>query len=130
MTTRPRDFLAVLEDSGKQPLSVDDTGGALLLHLLVHMFFADEELHDKELALLQKLLGEDDADVLRKQVAELSGMEMNWKRLAEAFPERQDRLDILTLADHGFWGDNQMKFSEMDVLDKLAEVLEITDRSK
>jgi len=127
--TRPRDLLDVLEDPTKGPLSVDDTGGALLLHLLVHMFFADDELHEKELQILQTLLGEKNSGELRKQITELGEIEMNWQRLAEEFPERQDRLDILTVADHGFWGDNQMKFSEMDVLDKLATVLDITDRS-
>lgn len=125
--TTPRDFIDTIENADAAPLAIGDTSGALLLHLLVHMFFADEELHEKELEVLERLVGTEDKE-LQKHVNEMNSMPMNWAKLAETFPEEKDRLDIITLAEHGFWADNQMKFSEMDVLDKLAEVLEITDR--
>jgi uncharacterized tellurite resistance protein B-like protein len=126
--TTPRDFIDTIENADAKPLAIGDTSGALLLHLLVHMFFADEELHEKEVAVLKRLVGADDDGELQKHVNELNALDMNWAKLAETFPEEKDRLDIITLAEHGFWADNQMKFSEMDVLDKLAEVLEIKDR--
>lgn len=125
---RPRDFLYVLENPGAPPVTVDDTGGALLLRLLVHMFFADEELHDKELGVLRQLVGAGSDEELRDQVTQLSAVPMSFDKLAALYPDHQDRLDILTLADHGFWADNQMKFAEMDVLDRLAEVLDISER--
>jgi uncharacterized tellurite resistance protein B-like protein len=125
---RPRDFINVLEKDDAEPITIDDTGGALLLHLLVHMFFADEELHDQELGVLRRLVGGDENDELREQVTQLNKLPMNFAKLAEVYPERQDRLDVITLAEHGFWADNQMKFSEMDVLDRLAEAFEIEER--
>lgn len=125
--TNPRDFLDVLENDAP-PVTVDDAGGALLLHLMVHIFFADEELHEKELAVIKKLVGADNEDELRDQITQMNNLPMNFDKLAEAFPEESDRQDIITLAEHGFWADNQMEPGEMDVLDKLAEVLEITER--
>ena len=124
---RPRDFLDVLENDAA-PVQVNDTGGALLLHLLVHMFFADEVLHAKELAVLGRLVGAEDDGALREQVTEMGAMAMNFDKLAELYPDQQDRLDIITLAEHGFWADNQMEPQEMDVLDKLAEVFGIEER--
>ena len=52
---RPREFIKVLENPDGPSVNIDDAGGALILRLLVHMFYADEELHDKELAMLGKL---------------------------------------------------------------------------
>jgi hypothetical protein len=124
---RPRDFLDVLENDAP-PVEIHDTGGALLLHLMVHMFFADEELHDKELDVLKKLVGGDDDAALRDQVTQMNALPMNFDKLAETYPDKQDRLDIITLAEHGFWADNQMEAGEMDVLDKLAEAFGIEDR--
>lgn len=110
------------------PIEVHDTGGALLLHLIVHIFFADGHLDDRELDLVSRLVGEDNDAVLRERIAELGGMPMNYEKLAEAFPDRQDRLDIITLAEHAWWADNQVEPGEMDVADKLAEHLDIHDR--
>lgn len=123
---RPREFLDVLENDAP-PLHLKDVGGALLLHLMVHMFFADEELDDQELAVLKKLVGGADDD-LREQVTKMNALPMSYKKLAEIYPERADQLDIITLAEHGFWADNQMEASEMDVLDKLADVFGIEER--
>lgn len=123
--TRPADFLTVLANSDAPAVTVDDERGELLVQLLVHMFFADDELHDKEVALLERLIGGED---LRKKISSINSSPMSWDGLAAAFPERQDRLDIIEIAEHGFWADNQMKFSEMDVLDKLADVFDIKER--
>ena len=126
--TRPADFLSVLESKDASPVTVDDERGELLVQLLVHMFFADDELHDKEVELLQRLVGGENAGALRDKISGINASPMDWEALAEKFSDRQDRLDILTLAEHGFWADNQMKFSEMDVLDKLSSVFGITER--
>lgn len=126
--TRPADFLAVLENTDKPAVTIDDERGELLVKLLVHMFWADDELHDKEVELLARLIGGDSTDTLRSKIDGINSAPMDWDKLAATFPERQDRLDIIEIAEHGFWADNQMKFSEMDVLDQLADVFDITDR--
>ena len=125
--TRPGDFLEVLNNPKATPLQIDDRGGALLLHLIVHIFFADQTLHERELELISRLVGES-GDELRKRITELGGIEMSFAKLAEVFPERQDRLDIITLAEHAWWADNQLEAGEMDVADKLADVLDIHQR--
>jgi len=125
--TSPRDFLDVLEKDAP-PVTVDDAGGALLLHLMVHIFFADNELADSEVAVLEQLVGSENDGELRAQVTQMNELPMNYDKLAQVFPDRADRLDIITLAEHGFWADNQLEPGEMDVLDKLAEVLGIEER--
>jgi hypothetical protein len=115
--TRPADFLTVLENDDAPAVTIDDARGELLVQLLVHMFFADDELHDKEVELLGRLIGGDSADALRDKISGINASPMDWDKLAATFSSHQDRLDIITVAEHGFWADNQMKFSEMDVLD-------------
>lgn len=124
---RPRDFVAVLENPDASAVAIDDAGGALILRLLVHMFYADEELHEKELGLLGKLIGEDNNDALRDNVKKLSEVPMDFEKLAELYPEEEDRHDIITIAEHGYWGDDRAEPGEMDVLDKLAEVFGIEE---
>lgn len=124
---RPSEFVKVLEDQDAPSVTIEDAGGALILRLLVHMFYADEELHDKELAMLGRLIGEESGDVLRANVKKLSEVPMDFGKLAELYPDEKDRHDIITIAEHGYWGDDRAEASEMDVLDKLAEVFGIKD---
>lgn len=126
--TRPRDFLEVLDNPDASALQIDDRGGALLLHLVVHIFFSDEELHEREVDLVARLVDGMSGDSLRARITELGGMAMDFEKLAETFPEHQDRLDIITLAEHAWWADNQIEPGEMDVADKLADVLDIHER--
>ena len=124
---RPREFVKVLEDSDAPPITVDDAGGALILRLLVYMFFADEELHDKELGMIGRLIGEENNDALRVNIKKLNEVPMDFAKLAELYPDEEDRHDIITLAEHGYWGDDRAEPGEMDVLDKLAEAFGITE---
>jgi uncharacterized tellurite resistance protein B-like protein len=126
--TRPRDFLDVLEAPGSEPLRIDDTAGALLLHLIVHIFFADERLDDRELQLIAGLVGEESDELLRERITELGSMTVSFEKLAETFPDRQDRLDIITLAEHAWWADNQLEPAELDIADQLADLLDIHER--
>lgn len=127
MATKPSDFINILENPDARPLQVEDTSGALLLHLIVHIFFADEHLDDRELALLAELIGEDADDTLRDRVTELGKMEMNFDKLAETFPDKKDRRDIITIAEHAWWADNMLEPGEMDVADKLADLFDIRE---
>ena len=124
---RPAEFIKVLEDPEADPITIDDAGGALILRLLVDMFFADEELHDKELSMLGRLIGEDSNDSLRENIQKLTEVAMDFDKLAELYPDEKDRHDIITIAEHGYWGDDRAEPAEMDILDKLAEVFGITE---
>jgi hypothetical protein len=119
--TRPRDFIEVLENPEARPLQIADTGGALLLHLIVHIFFADEHLDDREVTLLSELVGEPSDQTLRDRITELGKLEMSYDKLAAEFPDERDRRDIITIAEHAWWADNMIEPGEMDVADKLAE---------
>ena len=121
----PRKFIDVLENSAKSALVDRDEGGELLLRLIVHTFFADNELAAGEVALMQRLLGEMDEAEVREHVHELASRGMDFDRLAQIFTDPQDRDDVLTLAEHAVWGDERIEREEMDVLDKIVEVLEI-----
>lgn len=125
--TRPRDFIDVLENPDARPLQISDTGGALLLHLVVHIFFADEHLDDREIALLSELVGEESDATLRERIVELGKLPMNYDKLAGEFPDEQDRRDIITIAEHAWWADNMIEPGEMDVADKLAELFGIDE---
>ena len=121
---RPSEFIHVLENPDAPSIQISDAGGALILRMLVYMFFADGELADKELALIQRLVGEDD-ESLRANITELNKIPMDWNKLAATYPDEKDRHDIITLAEHAYWGDDRVEPGEMDVLDKLAEVFGI-----
>ncbi len=123
---RPSEFVAVLENPEAPPIQISDAGGALILRLLVHMFFADDDFDDKELKLVQRLIGEED-DKLRANIVELNKVPMDWDKLAVTYPDEKDRHDIITLAEHAYWGDDRVEEGEMDVLDRLAEVFGITE---
>jgi hypothetical protein len=127
MSTSPRDFINILENPDARPLQVSDTSGALLLHLIVHVFFADEHLDDRELGLLAELLGEKPDQTLRDRVVELGKMEMNFDKLVETFPDKKDQRDIITIAEHAWWADNMIEPGEMDVADRLAELFDISE---
>ncbi|MBZ0118524.1 MAG: TerB family tellurite resistance protein [Sandaracinaceae bacterium] len=125
--TRPRDLIAILDDPSRAPLSSVDASAELLMHLIVTIFFADGHLDDSEVALFKKLCARDEKAV-RAYVRELSQRTFDYGALASAFPDHQDRQDVITIAEHAIWGDDHVDDKELDVIDKLAEVLEITER--
>jgi len=109
------------------PLHVEDAEGTLLLQLIVHIFFADQYLDEREVRLVAKLVGGDEA-ALRRRIMGLGALPMDFAKLAELFPSVDDRQDIITLAEHAWWADNMLEPAELDVADKLAEVLDIHHR--
>lgn len=125
--TRPRDMIAVLEQTDAPPIDLRQEETELLLALIVHIFFSDGVLDDTEVALFRRLVPLDD-EPLRELVHDLAERELDFERLAVVFPGPADRQDIVTIAEHAVWGDNEIEPGEMDVIDKLAEVLEITER--
>jgi uncharacterized tellurite resistance protein B-like protein len=126
--TRPRDFISVLDDPSHEPLKLGDPAGELLVQLVVHIFFSDEVLHDRELELFARLVGGKVDDELRARIRDIGNRGMDFDKLAAAFPNHDDRQDIITLAEHAWWADNMLEPGELDVADKLAEVLEIRER--
>lgn len=117
---RPRDFIHALEHPESPRCGVSGEQADILRTLLVHLFFVDLDLDHRELALLARVLPEGDAS---EHVRAAAARKLNLIRLAELFPDRSDRDDILTLAEHAVWGDGQVKAAERDLLGRLTETL-------
>jgi len=118
---KPAEFIHVLDHPEAPPLVAHDAASELLLTLLAKMFFADRSLDEGELAIIERLAG-DVADS-RSYVEELAARPLALDALAEAFPDAQDRDDIITLAEHAVWGDGRVDAREWDWVDQLVEVL-------
>lgn len=117
---KPADFLHVLDDTTAPPLSAQGEEAELLRTLIVHLFYADNRVDQGEIALLQRLLPDGDA---HRYVAEARKRKLDLDRIAQLFPDPRDRDDIITLAEHAVWGDNQVDSSEWDIVDQLVEKL-------
>lgn len=118
---KPRDFIQLLDDP-KASRSVDRSEeNELLLTMLVHLFFADRRLDEAEVALLKRVLP-GDAEV-QTYIDELRDRTLDIERLGALFPDAKDRDDIITLAEHAVWGDNEVDAREWDLVDQLVEKL-------
>jgi hypothetical protein len=117
---RPRQFLEVLENPEAPRCGVIDEQAEMLRTLLVHLFFVDLDLDQGELDLLARLLPEGDITAYVKAAA---ARRLNLDRLAALFPDPVDRDDIVTLAEHAVWGDNNVDRREWDLVDRLVEKL-------
>ena len=118
---KPRDLIQLLDDPSAQ-LAVERTEAAELLHtMLVHLFFADRRLDDGEVALLKRMVpaGVD----VQQYIDELSKRPLDLDRISALYPDPADRDDIVTLAEHAVWGDNEVDPREWDLVDKLVEKL-------
>jgi uncharacterized tellurite resistance protein B-like protein len=120
---KPRDFIHVLENPGAAPVSQQSGEAELLLTLVAKLFYADKVLDERELALVSRL-ADGVADV-RGYVEKLAARELDFQKLAAMFPDPKDRDDIVTLAEHAVWGDDEVDSREWDIVDKLVEVLGI-----
>jgi hypothetical protein len=99
---------------------VIDEQAEMLRTLLVHLFFVDLDLDKGELALLARVLPEGDIAAYVKSAA---ARRLNLDRLAALFPDPVDRDDIVTLAEHAVWGDDNVDRREWDLVDQLVEKL-------
>ena len=86
--SRPTDFIAVLEDPTLPAISSDSPEGALVVHLLAHLFFADEQIDPGELRLLGRVMAGHDAEAVAARVRALAGEPVPYEALAAAFPDR------------------------------------------
>ncbi|MDB4975773.1 MAG: Tellurite resistance protein TerB [Myxococcaceae bacterium] len=121
---KPGQLIDLLENP-KAPRSVErDEQTEILLTLLVHMFFADRRLDDGEVELLTRILPE--GEDAQPYIEELSKRELDLDRLAALFPDAKDRDDIITLAEHAVWGDDEVDPREWDFVDKLVEKLGVS----
>ena len=121
---KPRELIHLLENPDAKQTVQRDEPTDLLLTLIAHMFFADRRLDDREVALVSRILpaGED----VRSAIAELAGRELDLDRMAQLFPDMSDRDDIVTLAEHAVWGDDEVDPREWDFVDALVEKLGVT----
>ena len=117
---RPRDFIAVLEDRRLPRCTASGERAELLRSLLVHLFFIDHDLDKRELQLLERVLPEIN---VRDYVKSVAARKLDLERLAAAFPELDERRDIIKLAEHAAWEDEKLVLRERAVLDRLTEVL-------
>lgn len=114
-----------LLDNPEAPRNVErDEPTELLLTLLVHMFFADRRLDEGEVALIERILP--GGVETQSYIEELSKRPLDLDRLSELFPDPKDRDDIVTLAEHAVWGDDEVDPREWDFVDKLVEKLGVT----
>jgi hypothetical protein len=120
LAMRPRQFLEVLEKPEAPPCGVVDEQAEMLRTLLVHLFFADLDLDKGELDLFARVLPEGDVSEYVKSAA---ARRLNLDRLAALFPDPVDRDDIVTLAEHAVWGDNNVNRRELDLVDLLVAKL-------
>lgn len=118
---RPRQFIDVLENPEAPPIATRDAQSELLLTVLAHLFVADRRLEPEELALMKRLAA--DVPDVGAYLLELAERELDLDALAAAFPDPQDRDDIITLAEHAVWGDSDVDSREWDVVDALVEKL-------
>ena len=117
---RPRQFLEVLENPEAPRCGVIDEQAEILRTLLVHLLFVDLELDNGEMELLARVFPAGD---LREQIKAAATRRLNLDRLAALFPDPIDRDDIITLAEHAVWGDNNVDRREWDLVDRLVETL-------
>jgi len=118
---KPRELINLLENPGAPKAIVMSEQTELLLTLLVHMFFVDKRLDEREVALLQRILP--DGPDVQTYIDTLSQRPLDLDRLAALYPDPSDRDDIVTLAEHAVWGDDEVDPREWDLVDKLVEVL-------
>ena len=118
---KPREIIHLIDHPDAPGAVVADEQTEILLTLLVHMFFVDRRLDEGEVALLTRLLpaGED----VQAHLATLRGRPLDLDRLASLFPDPADRDDIITLAEHAVWGDNEVDPREWDFVEQLVEKL-------
>lgn len=122
---RPRAYLDVLDDPSAPPLGKPTGPDALLMGMLAHMFHADDDVARSELAVFVRLVGPMDDKQLRAYLDDLVAQPLDYQALARAFPDPQDRDDIVTLAEHAIWSDNRVEHGEVDMIEDLMAALEI-----
>jgi uncharacterized membrane protein YebE (DUF533 family) len=121
---KPSELINLL-DNPQAPKHVQrDEGTEILLTLLVHLFQADRRLDEREVSLLSRVLP--DGQDARSYIEELSNRKLDLDRIAQLFPNASDRDDIVTLAEHGVWGDDEVDPREWDIVDQLVEKLGVT----
>ena len=109
----PGAFLHVLEDPSAPPVGQPQGPDGLLMRLLAHMLYADDDIERAELDLLGRLVGAHDEEELREYLDELCEQPLDLQELANAYPDPKDRDDIVTLAEHAIWGDGRVERGEV-----------------
>jgi uncharacterized membrane protein YebE (DUF533 family) len=121
---KPGQLIELIENPKAARPAEGDEQTEILLTLLVHMFFADRRLDDGEVKLITRLLPEGVS--AQPYIEQLSQRELDLDRLAALFPDSKDRDDIITLAEHAVWGDDEVDPREWDFVDKLVEKLGVS----
>lgn len=118
---KPRDLIQLLDEPNAQNTVQHDERTEMLLTLIVHMFFVDKRLDEREVALLRRILPE--GEDVQQYIDTMSQSRLDLDQLAALFPDPADRDDIVTLAEHAVWGDDEVDPREWDLVDQLVEKL-------
>jgi hypothetical protein len=110
----------VLENPEAPRCGVTGEQAEMLRTLLVHLFFVDLDLDQGELDLFARVLPDGN---IAEYVKSAAARRLNLDRLAALFPDPVDRDDIVTLAEHAVWGDNNVDRREWDLVERLVEKL-------
>ena len=118
---KPREIIDLIDNPSAQQVLPEGEQTEILLTLLAHMFFVDRRVDDGEVALLSRLLppGRD----VKEAIEQLGQRPLDLDRIAALFPDPVDRDDIVTLAEHAVWGDNEVDPREWDLVDALVDKL-------
>ena len=115
---RPRQFLEALQQPDAPRCSVVDERAEMLRTLLVHLFFVDMDLDQREMDMLTRVLPDGD---VREYIKCAAVRRLDLDKLAALFPDPADRKDIVTLAERAVWGDQNLDRRESDLLERLVE---------
>ena len=122
---RPRQFLEALKEPRAPGCGVVDERAEILRTLLVHLVFVDMDLDRREMDMLARVFPQGD---VREHIKSAAVRRLDMDRLAELFPDPVDRDDIVILAEHAVWRDNNVDRRERDLLERLVEKLGVVRR--
>ncbi|MFT3928028.1 MAG: TerB family tellurite resistance protein [Myxococcales bacterium] len=114
---RPRELLKVL-DRGQGDVALADPQCQLMLTLIAHVIHADRGMTQDELDLVRPLVR--NVEDKRGFFEELSQRPLDLEALAQNFPDRRDRKDLLEIAEHCLWCDGVEDEREWNLIDRIA----------
>jgi len=119
---RPRELLKVL-DRGQGDIALTDPQCQLMLTLIAHVIHADRGMSQDELELVRPLVR--NVEDKKGFFEELSHKPLDLEALAQTFPDRRDRKDLLEIAEHCLWCDGIEDERELNLVDHIAHGLGI-----
>ena len=118
---KPSELLDVLDERADTLRSPRDADTELLFTVLAHFFAADDKLDGREREVMRKLAP--DIPNIKQYIEERQRRPLDLEALARAFPDQDDRRDIVEILEHAMWADYQVDEREWSFVDRLADAL-------